>query len=548
MDCLRARSKIDLVGGEFESTRPESDGTAAQGRVCRQCGYVLLPGVFFCKSCGAPWTDSSEISNVPARSDEPTIPIEAAVPGAPAIRLRIPPRWPAIRRTLLIAFAAASMAFAVGGLTTGRYGYPVAALTLAFLPAIYGSVAAVRQRKEVRSFARYAVAVVAVTGLSASSFIAAASSCENRLGPGADVSGCDFNHRVLAGRDLRKVQLAGANLNGADLSDAKLDGANLSGADLRGANLSGSSLRKVSLTRAQMTGAAMSFATLDAADMSSAVLVQAQLNDARLVGARFDAATLDAVNLNGADLDRAVLTKATVSGSTLRKTRLTGVNFSGATIVGSDLRDAVLNGATLDGAQLENLRMEGVSLMKATGLPDTMLARGLGVAATGLAETLIRRNIRMESREGIRLAMGAACRGKPVPGAGVFPAGSFHPMVVATSNGSLSQDPSERAWEPMALRFGQLVACVGNEIEETVQLCPYVTLDARRQRRIVTRVRYSRSIKIVAARTATVIANEVVRGGEPNSCPAVTSASTRQFSGDRVTSQEVLRRLGREVR
>jgi uncharacterized protein YjbI with pentapeptide repeats len=110
------------------------------------------------------------------------------------------------------------------------------------------------------------------------------------IGPGSDLSGCDFY-----GANLGLAHLAGANLTGANLA-----GANLALADLTGANLAGATLTNATLAEAYLTGADLTGADLTGANLGLANLTNANLTNANLTGADLGLANLTGANLTGA--------------------------------------------------------------------------------------------------------------------------------------------------------------------------------------------------------------------------------------------------------
>ncbi|EME23707.1 pentapeptide repeat-containing protein [Rhodococcus triatomae] len=82
-------------------------------------------------------------------------------------------------------------------------------------------------------------------------YFADAGELDPRLGPGADLAGCDLRGVRLCGADLRGAVLIGVDLTGCDLAAVDLLGADLRDARIAGADLSSA----LYLTRSQVEAA-----------------------------------------------------------------------------------------------------------------------------------------------------------------------------------------------------------------------------------------------------------------------------------------------------
>jgi uncharacterized protein YjbI with pentapeptide repeats len=465
-------------------------------------------------------------------------------------------RWPAIRRVLLGIEVLAAIGLAVAAFVDGRYGFLWAAVAFGVVPLGYSVAAAVRG---VARPVSVAVAVLLVVVLAGSAF-AVLTNCENRLKPGGDLSGCDLTGLALAGADLTGANFAGAKLGGADLSGAKLErarfpeadlsranlsraalaGADLTGADLRGADLGRATVREANLTRADLreaklvgtvlaavnltgadlrghdfTGAQFGGLTLSGANLSGVPLTDAFLVEARLDGAKLAGANLERVVAEGVDLSGADLSEAT-----LRQAELFRADLSGASLRDADLHGALLPGADLSDADLRGADLERVDLVGAEGLDDATLAEALGVDESRLGPVTTEKRIVLEAASDIRAALAPACRGRGVPAASAFDGPGPHPLVLAGGKGGEAdlQLPTDVSWEPAAGRFGQLVACIDTEQEITVEICQYVTTGGG-PGRPTRRVRFTRHVRVVEARTGKVVFSRTFEGGFPAECP-----------------------------
>lgn len=369
------------------------------------------------------------------------------------------------------------MASAAGGVLTGEPLFAIAAWTFASLPIVYLIVAAIRG-----TFSRAVGPVIAafLAVVVAASTVIALVSCGQRLEPAGDLSGCDLTDAELAGLDLTGADLSDADLSGVNLARTNLNSSDLTGADLSGAAISGTFMRNVKL---------------DGANLSNLDLTRAAFTPLSLAGAN-----LDGANLQGLEL--------------------VSVSFKGASATGTDLSNANLSGADLSGAALGGATMDGATLTGVTGLADEVLAQALGVTLETLGGALTAREIRLEQRPDILAALSSACGGNGVAGTAPYPQGDLHPMVILDERGDVGVDTDHAVglgWEPMAVRFAQLVACVSEEEDIQVEHCPY-TLEGGGAASI-TRVRYQRDIRVVEASTGRTALDKTLEGSNPQECP-----------------------------
>jgi uncharacterized protein YjbI with pentapeptide repeats len=473
---------------------------------------------------------------------------------------------------LVVAFAAA-VVLAVVGAVQHRAIFLVAAATFALLPVAYLVAAAVRSTRAGTRVAEVAAAVVLVGAL-AGAAVVAIGGCEQRLGPAADLAGCDLGDAVLAAEDLSGADLTGADLSGADLRRATLDGANLTSADLTGASLEDASLAGAVLAEARLESAELAGADLSGADLSGAGLASldfsaATLTDVTLAGADLSAADLSGARLSGVDLQGAVAAGANLAGADLRGADLSGAALGQANLDLADLRDAALAGADLGGASLVEAPLDGAdltdatlagavvsdtTLIGATGVTDEALASAFSVDVDDLGRTMIDRNVRLDRREDVLAAAGGACGGNAVDGAGSYARGAFNPMVILDGAGGAQPGLTDQApvlgWEPTGTRFVNLVACVDHEATVTVESCPYVLEDGGIA--TILRQRYERRVVVVDPSTGSLLLDETVQGSTPQACPPTHlffgGSRTDTFEGSHVDFNAIQRDLVSFVR
>jgi uncharacterized protein YjbI with pentapeptide repeats len=357
----------------------------------------------------------------------------------------------------------------------------------------------------------------------------------------ANLSGADLRGLDLIGRDLSRLTLSGADLRGADLSGSNLSLANLDGAKLAQAKLAGATLDEAKLSRATADGADLSGATLERASLDGVSLKGADLSSAAMTGANLQGASLVGAHLADAQLSDANLAGANLAGADLSNATLNGTTLDGARLESTELSNADLSGATLEGVVLRDVVLDGATLIGATGLPDADLAQGLGVSEATLAETLISRQIRLEERSAILRTLGLACRGRGVAEAHSFGGTGLHPLALVGGRGGTSPLGGKAAqlnWEPMAVRFGQLVACVEEEDRITVELCSYFDAATGAPGPPTRRVRFRRRVRLIEASTTRVLFDQTYEGTFPHECP-FTKTSFGSFGEDVIAGSHV---------
>jgi len=379
--------------------------------------------------------------------------------------------------------------------------------------------------------------------------------CAERVGPESNLRGCNLSGRELQQSDLAKADLSkatlldttlsdsdmsGSKLNGATLESASLSGANLDHADLSGAtltsaDLSGATLRNITASRADFSYANLADANLSAADLSGASLAGADLQHSDLSGVDLGSATAASANFSSANLSAADLTGADLSGANLTDADLekaigASVNFSSAALSGADLTDADLTGADLSGATvsktnftgaiLSDVKLDGAKLLGAVGLTDATLSSALNVSRLDLAAELSKKHLFLDSEAAITATVGAACRGRAIPDAGTSRSkGTF--VVVLRSNGRSRVSGLAVGPEPTAIRYVELVVCLGPETQNTIESCPYV-IQGGSERAYMRRYDTQQVIRLVNAHTGQEVAEQTLESHRPDSCPFTT--------------------------
>lgn len=231
-------------------------------------------------------------------------------------------------------------------------------------------------------------------------------------------------------------------------------------------------------------------------------------------------------DLHGADLSGADLTHADLSGANLRRVNLTNANLRGTNLRGADLTGAVLDGVVL----------EDTNLTDCIGITDNVLASVLDVFTSELPTVLCQRRIRLESREDIMASLKDVRLGEGVYEASLYVTnGGFHPVILLGGQGGTHTWSDEiLEWEPMALRFAELVVFVGEEEAVSIQTCQYTPPPS------ITRYQHRVKVLLFSAWTGELVASEDIKGELPAHCPQTAPLGQTKIHGERV-SFEVLR-------
>jgi len=384
--------------------------------------------------------------------------------------------------------------------------------------------------------------------------------------PDADLSSANLTGVMLARATLVAANLSGSVLEDANLNTADLSGANLSGANLLRANLRNAVLREANLQQANLALAALDHADLTAASMRQAVLVDASfseavLNNADLSGCMMTAgqlaaaaylrgAVLGSQQLAGVSLENLDLSQVDLSGAILRDadlsyTRLMGANLSGANLSGAWLDLADLSGANLAGANLTQATLDLANLtgadLSGANLRQARLVGAAGVTDEMLASVADLEGARLDSMDRILTVMRSVCVGQGVEAAASYtPGPGKHPLVILYDESGLVHywnNNVPAAWQPMGIRFTELVVCV-SEGEQIVEVCgPYYSGGQRAPD--ITRYRYTATIRLVAAKTGRTVATRTFYGSYPRQCSSSEPYWLTRLEGSTITFSDV---------
>lgn len=134
------------------------------------------------------------------------------------------------------------------------------------------------------------------------------------------------------------------------------------------------------------------------------------------------------------------------------------------------------------------------------------------------------------------------CAGKAFPSAAAYEGASIHPMMLATEHGEIhfewQSDPSEwvglipSGWLAGNPEEMQLVACVEEQLV-TIEVCEYTGGSD------ITRYRIEAAVRLIEARTGSLIAEQTFQGSQPRSCRYTEDRDLKAIYGDPVSLTEV---------
>jgi len=113
-------------------------------------------------------------------------------------------------------------------------------------------------------------------------------------------------------------------------------------------------------------------------------------------------------------------------------------------------------------------------------------------------------------------ALGGVCSGQGVAEAAAYTSGSgTHPIALINESGRRHEWNSRmpEGWYPTGVGEAQLVACIGDERERILEVCPYNGPD-------ITRYVYDITIRLVEARTGDLVTTTTLSGDPPRECRA----------------------------
>ena len=273
---------------------------------------------------------------------------------------------------------------------------------------------------------------------------------------------------------------------------------------------------------------------------ANAALSGAYLSARDLCGVNFSGADLAFCNACETNLGYADLANANMKGADMRRANLTGANLAYANLEGADL-----SGADLTEAKLDDVSLVGAKLVGMIGISDEILASALRVSLDNLPFTLSQKGIRLENRESIFQSLkGIDFSLEGVDESGAYTSDKrFHPVMLLNERGephSWCDRIREAGFEPMALRFCELVVVVEEENAVAIEVREYVYEFTGLPAPSVTRYQCQMHVCLYAARTGGVIADTTFQGSLPGPCPERASVGKTEIYGGHVGEGDVL--------
>lgn len=136
-------------------------------------------------------------------------------------------------------------------------------------------------------------------------------------------------------------------------------------------------------------------------------------------------------------------------------------------------------------------------------------------------------------------SLAVVCQGQAVSEAAVYTGGGPHPIVLLSSSGEHHSWSSQvdDTWLPETVSEAQLVACVGEQEEQSIEVCHYNGPD-------ITRYVYRVSVRIVAAQTGATVATEAFVGDPPRKCRQSEDYDLTRLEGPDVSYEDISSWIG----
>ncbi len=143
-------------------------------------------------------------------------------------------------------------------------------------------------------------------------------------------------------------------------------------------------------------------------------------------------------------------------------------------------------------------------------------------------------------------AVASACYGSSIPSAATYSGGAGpHPILLVSTEGEvylrnragetgLWNSDLPASWLPSEVSAVELVACLGPEAEQPVERCSYIGGPP------IIRYQHEIAIRVVAARTGEVVAQDTLRGSYPSDCPSTAPVSQTRIDGTNVYFEQVV--------
>lgn len=178
---------------------------------------------------------------------------------------------------------------------------------------------------------------------------------------------------------------------------------------------------------------------------------------------------------------------------------------------------------TAGAAQATEAAGTAQALMTAESLQATRRAESQATSAAATAAANLPAMLgAVCSREGVEIA------------AGYSSADTFHPIILLSDSGSRHawSNSVPSSWQPESVGEAQLVACVGEETERSIEVCRYNGPD-------ITRYRYQVVVQVYDAATGTLRGEATISGSSPRACRQTEPYDLTVLRGDHVSFSDV---------
>lgn len=245
--------------------------------------------------------------------------------------------------------------------------------------------------------------------------------------------------------------------------------------------------------------------------------------------------------LNGYDLSGNDYSGKELSNASMQNTTLENVNFSNANLTGVDFSRADLKRAIFSDAILAKNTFDSANLSGTIGLSDEQLAQAIDISIEDLYAITAQKQIVFEDRDQVLRTLSIVCNQGIVESAHRYdPESTFHTLVILDSVGNpnnFTNTAFNNKWEPTAIRFADLVACVSDEEKEIIETCQYEEGEE------ISRIARIREVRVIVAQTGEILYQDKLYYQLPRECPIYISENEPDLRGWGPGDKQILEKL-----
>lgn len=135
----------------------------------------------------------------------------------------------------------------------------------------------------------------------------------------------------------------------------------------------------------------------------------------------------------------------------------------------------------------------------------------------------------------MQAALGPVCSGQANVAAAPFAGTGPHPLFIQSGDGDLHMGWNgqvNETWRPVTVEDIELVACIGEAKEVSIEVCEYIGSN-------ITRYRYETTVRLVEARTGHQVASKVFQGSSPRECNYSERADLTELFGSEIGYSDI---------